>query len=78
MDGRATKLVLKVGSAIAETLGSWVIPWAALWGRSPVSAGRQPLLAGGGKLWSARMSTTQRTMIVAFKHRHAIYYKWHR
>ena len=75
MDGRATKLMLKVGSAVTEALGSSADLGAALGcplGRSPVSAGRQPLLAGGGKLWSARMSTTQRTMIVAFKHRHAI------
>jgi len=64
------KLVLTVGSAVAKEL-------LVLSGLSReiclVSATRQPLLVtGAGKPWRARMSTTQKNMIVAFNHRHAI------
>ena len=74
VDG-AMKLVLTVGSAVAKEL-------LVLSGLSReiclVSATRQPLLVtGAGKPWRARMSTTQKNMIVAFNHRHAMRPKEH-
>eukprot|EP00964_Phaeocystis_antarctica_P137303 scaffold101817_cov63-Phaeocystis_antarctica.AAC.3 len=69
VDG-ATKLKLTAGSVIAKELP---VLWLRSGDLSPVSATRQPLLVtGAGKPWRARMRTTQRSMIVALNHRHAI------